>query len=472
MRRLICSLALATAAATAHAAAVYHPVGPNLTYGNASNGQHIVSDITNPAASAMNLDRKGDFTRFGLLTNLGLGVEYGQVDNIFDVINEKAEAYSDTGLALTLPALTLLDANPANDNLQADINAIQNTIDVPVQDLNTVLAVVAADGYAKAFASANLPVMPVVVGRQAMGGALTFDVSGSVTTKAVGMYDTINVDYSSVQQQLLNWNGSDPLNLGEVTLDLNAQTMQVNNDSTLLTRAAGVGEFAIGYSRQFMKRDGGGLFGGVRAKYYRAGLTRVATRLGDLTDAEQLFQDIRDAEFHYDSGFGIDLGMLWVSEHYQLGATLTDINEPSFTFPGLDVSAFANPNGPIAQALAQDYVFTLTRQIKVEAALFTTDRHWVLNATVDANAAPDPFGDDYQWATLSGAWFTDSWWIPGVRAGYRVNLAGEQMNYVSLGLTLFKVLQVDGAMALNDVTIDGTTVPRGAMLNLGLEIPF
>jgi len=311
-----------------------------------------------------------------------------------------------------------------------------------------------------------------VVGRQALGGALTFDVNGSVTTKAVGLYDNINVDYSSVQQQLQTWNGTDPLDLGEVTLDLNSQTMTVNNDTTLYTRAAGVGEFALGYSRQVMKRDSGGLFGGVRAKYYRAGLTRVGTRLGDLTDAKQLFQDIRDAEFHYDSNFGLDLGLLWVSERYRLGATLADLNQPGFTFPGLDVSGYSDPTGPIARELAQDYVYTMKRQLKLEGALFSSDRHWVLNATYDLNAIPDPFGDDYQWATLSGAWFSDSWWIPGARIGYRSNLAGEKMNYVSLGLTLFKVLNVDGAMALNDVTIDGTTVPRGAMLNLGLELPF
>ena len=467
MKKIFSIAALALAVSTAHAAPVYQPAGPNLTYGNSSNGQRIMSDATNPSASAVSLDRKGDFTRFGLLTNIGIGLEYGQVDNIFDVIDEKSTAYTD-GLNVTLPTLPADPTNTAQVN--QFINDVQQVIDVPVGDLNSVLAVVARDGYAKAFGSASLPLMPVVVGRAALGGALTFDVSSSVATKAVGLYDSINVDYSSVQNQLLTWNGTDSLDLGEVSLDLNAQTLTVNNDTTLLTRAAGMGEIALGYSRQMMKRESGGLFGGVRAKYYRVGLTQVATRLGDLTDAEQLFQDIRDAAFFYDTNFGVDLGVLWVSEHYQLGATIADINEPSFTFPGLDVSTYSS--GSIANRLAQDYVYTLKRQYKLEGALFSSNRRWVLNATFDANAAPDPFGDDYQWATVSGSYFTDSWLIPGVRAGYRSNLAGEEMNYVTLGLTLFKMLNVDGAMALNDVTIDGTTVPRGVMLNLGLEMPF
>lgn len=467
MKRLFCSLALSAVTVAAHAAPVYQPAGPNLTYGNSSNGQRIMSDSTNPSASAVNLDRKGDFTRFGLLTNIGIGLEYGQVDNIFAIIDEKSAAYSD-GLTLTLPTLPADPTNTAQVN--QFISDIQQVIDVPVDDLNSVLAVVARDGYAKAFGSVSLPLMPVVVGRDALGGALTFDVSSSVSSKAVGLYDTIDVDYSAIQSQLQNWDGSSPLDLGEVSVDLTTQTMTVNNDTSMLTRAAGIGEIALGYSRQMMKRESGGLFGGVRAKYYRAGLTQVATRLGDLTDAEALFQDIRDAEFFYDTNFGVDLGVLWVSEHYQLGATIADVNQPSFTFPGLDVSNYSP--GTIANTLAQDYVVTLERQYKLEGALFSSNRRWVLNISYDANAVPDPFGDDYQWATVSGSYFTDSWLIPGIRAGYRSNVAGEEMNYVTLGLTLFKMLNVDAAMALNDVTIDGTTVPRGAMLNLGLEMPF
>ncbi len=59
MKRLLCTLVLIVAVSAAHAAPVYHPAGSNLTSGDVSNGQSIMSDITNPAASAVQLERDG-----------------------------------------------------------------------------------------------------------------------------------------------------------------------------------------------------------------------------------------------------------------------------------------------------------------------------------------------------------------------------------------------------------------------------
>ncbi|MCF6209496.1 MAG: conjugal transfer protein TraF [Gammaproteobacteria bacterium] len=467
-RRLLCSLILIVAVSVAYAAPVYHPPGSNLSAGDVSNGQSIISDITNPAASAVQLKNDGAHVQFGLISNIGIGFEYGQVDNVFDIIDEKAEAYSD-GLRVTVPAFTGNPTNPGD--VSQYIADIQQAIDIPVADINNVLATVAADGYGKVFGSMNLPLTPVVVGNDFLAGVLVFDASVSVATKAVGLYDSIDIDFADVQAQLLS--GNTVLDLGEVDLDLSNPSdplMKVTNDTTLLTRAAGVSEFALGYSRQLFRHEAGDLFGGLRAKYYRVGMAQAATRLGNLTDAEQLFQDARDAPLNYDSNFGLDLGVLWVSENYRLGATLMNLNAPTFRFSGLNVSGYSD--GPIAHLLAQDYVYKMETQLKLEAALFSSNRQWAINAGLDANAVPDPFSDDYQWATLSAAYLTDSWWIPGARIGYRANLAGENMNYATLGATLFKVFNIDLARALNTVTIDGSRVPRGAMLNMGLELSF
>ncbi len=468
MKRLFCFLGLVVAVSVAGAAPVYHPPGSNLTVGDVSNGRSIMSDITNPAASAVQLKTDGAHVQFGLVSNIGIGIEYGQVDNVFDVIDEKARAYSD-GLTVSVPVFTGNPTNPTD--VSQYIAAIQQAIDVPVADINSVLATVAADGYGKVFGAMNLPLTPIVVGNDFLAGVLVFDASTAVATKAVGLYDSIDIDFADVQAQLLN--GNTVLDLGEVDLDLSnpsAPVMKVNNDTTLLTRAAGVSEFALGYSRQLYRHEAGDLFGGLRAKYYRVGLTQVATRLGDLTDAEQLFQDARDASFSYDSNIGLDLGVLWVSENYRLGATVMNLNAPTFTFPGLDVSGYSG--GAVARLLSRDYVYKMEAQLKLEAALFSSNRQWAINAGLDANAVPDPFGDDYQWMTLSAAYLSDSWWIPGARVGYRANLAGEKMNYVTLGVTLLRVFNVGLALARETVTIDVDRIPRGAMLNMGLELSF
>jgi len=459
MKKLFAATAVALAVSAAHATPVYHPPGPNLTYGAVSNGQTVMSDITNPAASAVQLERDGGHVQFGLISNIGVGVEYGQVDNIFNLIDEKAKAYSD-GLAVTVPTLT---GNPVTD-----ANAIQSAIQVPVDDLNNVLAVVAKDGYGKVFGSLELPLMPIVVGNDFLGGALVLDANASVTTKANEVHDNIDLDFSTVATQLLA--GQTVLNLGEVNLDLATQTLTVNNDTLLRTRAAGIGELALGYSRRMLKHAAGSLFAGVRAKYYRVGMTQTATRLADLTDSEQLLRDIQDASFNFDNGFGLDLGALWVAEHYRVGATVNNLNAPEFTFPGLNTSGFTN--SAIKVALAKDYVYKMDTQVTLEGAVYSANRHWMINGAFDTVAVPDPFGDEYQWATLSAAYATESWWIPGARIGYRANLAGEKVNYATVGATLFRVFNIDLAMALDTVTIDGTNMPRGAMLNMGLEVTF
>jgi hypothetical protein len=113
----------------------------------------------------------------------------------------------------------------------------------------------------------------------------------------------------------------------------------------------------------------------------------------------------------------------------------------------------------------------MERQLSVEAALYTASQNWVISAGYDVNAIKDVFGDEYQWATVSAAYATDTWFLPGIRAGLRKNLAGTEINYLSLGATL-GAFNIDLAWSPDKVDIDGDTVPRGAMLNLGLELTF
>ena len=72
--------------------------------------------------------------------------------------------------------------------------------------------------------------------------------------------------------------------------------------------------------------------------------------------------------------------------------------------------------------------------------------------------------------TASAGFAPDIWWLPGVRVGYRKNLVGTEVSYVSAGATLFKYFNLDVASSLDTVEIDGRTLPRGLMVNLGFEL--
>jgi hypothetical protein len=122
--------------------------------------------------------------------------------------------------------------------------------------------------------------------------------------------------------------------------------------------------------------------------------------------------------------------------------------------------------------LQQDAIYTLDRQLKLEASLFTNDRRWSAHLGYDVDPVTEPMGDRFQWVTLSGGFTTDSWWIPSVRIGYRQNLAGTELGYVSVGATLFKYVNIDIASALDTVEINGQKLPQGLMGSIGFEISW
>lgn len=453
MKRLITATTLAMAFSLAQADPIYHPAGSNLTYGAVSNGQSIVSDITNPAAGAAILQKEGNQYRFGIISSIGAGAEFGDVDNFFDDLDTLATLYDTTSLNITGPI--------TGAAISAEVDSIINTA-------NTIMQDIAIDGYAKGFGSVHLPLMPLVVAHKALGGSIVLDVNASLAFKAFALEESIA------------FNAATPITLGttqtigDVTIDSTtpaSSTFSIANDSSVITKAAETREIALGYSRPFFKTNDATLYGGLRGRYYKVGLSRLVVRMFDLTDTEELFEDAKDADFTTDSGFGVDIGTLWVSKHYRLGATMTNINEPEFEFDSVDLSGFTNPTGSVAQQIANDTTYTMEKQLSVEASVYTENQNWVISAGYDANAIEDALGDEYQWATVSAAYATDSSWLPGIRAGIRKNLAGSEIDYYTFGTTI-SVVNIDVAWSPDEVTIDDETVPRGVMFNLGLEVTF
>ena len=199
-------------------------------------------------------------------------------------------------------------------------------------------------------------------------------------------------------------------------------------------------------------------------------LSRLSVRFGDITDSDELFDAIRHADFRNDEGVGIDLGALWVANNYQVGMQVTNVNEPRFIYPAVDETNYSNLQ--IIDAIRRDQIYEMERQWKFEGSVFSANRKWTANVGFDANAVPDPMGDDYQWFTVSAGYATNSWWLPGVRVGLRKNLAGTEMGYVGVGVTAFKILNIDVASALDTVKISGTKLPQGLMGSIGFQIAF
>lgn len=481
----------AMASATALAAPVYMPPSANLVYGDVTHGQRVLSASSNPAAAAVDVVRGGGKSTSGTVISVGAGLEYGNVQELFDVIDELAKAFkpTDPGGGGGGPGQNPDEKPPGGvdigniideiiGEIDPDLGPVIEAVAAEVASQAGILALIAAEGYGKAFLQADAP---FVIGRELLGGAWTFGVNWSGVAKASGLAEDINFDFDAALAALdssFNLQPGDPATVFDLTggvfmrVDPNTGStrIQLFNDSLLLSKASQTLEFNAGYSRQVWPTSAGSLYLGAELRAYLMRLSRLSVRFGDITDSDELFDAIRHADYRDDENLGLDLGALWVANNYQLGMQVTNINEPDFEFPDVNLEPYTNLD--IINRLISDQVYTMERQWKFEGSVFSSNRRWTANLALDANAVPDPMGDDYQWLTLSAGYATDSWWLPGIRAGFRKNLSGTEMGYVGLGVTAFKIVNIDIASSLETVKISGERLPQGLMASIGFQLAW
>jgi hypothetical protein len=484
--KILLSLLTALIAANVAAGPVYQPAGANLTLGDVTHGNRLQSASSNPAAAAADRARAGGKPVRGTVVSGAAGLEYGNVQNLFDLYNELTQAYapSDPGTG----------GGPGQDpgdkpDDGINIGDILDTLDPQIQDTLNALArevatqtvlllLIREEGYAKAWLAADAP---FVFDKQVLGGTWTLGVNWSGSSKTYGITEPIEFDLDAARQAIEDWVNALPIDRPaslSISDDIvltpqpgtNSVFLAITNDSSLVSKSSQTTEFSLSYSREALSRESGALYFGAQANIYLKQLSRLSVRFGDITNSEELFDAIRDADFRTDEGAGLDLGVLWVANNYQLGVQVTNINEPKFVFPDVNLAPYRSES--IISALENDKTYVMDRQFKLEASLFSQDRRWSAHLGYDVDSATDALGDRFQWLTLSGGFMTDSWWIPSARIGYRQNLAGTELGYISVGATLFKYVNIDIASALDTVKIDGQKLPQGVMGSIGFEISW
>jgi hypothetical protein len=462
--------------------ALFQPPGPNLTYGDVTHGTRAQSASTNPAAAAADVARQADDARSGTIVSAAAGVEFGNIQEIWDFYDQAFGAHQpsddDPDVPGQLPETKPpggIDLGDIWDLLNPDIQAKLDPIVDEVARQAAILALISTEGYGKAWIAADAP---VAFSTPRWGGAWTVQLHWSATSRAFGLTERIEFDTEQAREAIQNWFDAEvasrPSTLqvgGQVFLLLDALgnvRFSLRNDSAIVYKATQLLTASTGYSRAAWSNDVGTLFIGGEAHLHDMRLSGLGVRFGDMTDSEELFDQIRNADYERDTRVSFDAGVLWVADNYQLGAQLTNLFEPDFQFPAIDYDPFASET--IIQQLERGRTYTMERQLKLEASLFGKDRKWSWHLGLDANAATDPVGDDFQWLTLSGGFYTGSRWLPNVRLGYRQNLAGTEKTYASLGLTMFRFINLDIASALDVTKIDGQRLPEGLMFSLGFQV--
>jgi len=439
MKRSLFTLALFGTSLSLAAAPVFMPSGENLTYGESGNHQSLQSYTNNPAVGASSLGMTSwNFGMGAPVSSVGVGYEVGPVDSMAQEIDDLSKR--------------LNEFDPATSGID-EVNTIK-------ADFDSFLEKAGENGYLGLNVGMSVPFMPIVwSSSEVLGGSLVFDSNVGVQAK-LSILDSPIVYNPDDETDPLQTNTAAYIKLGAVT------------------------ETSLGYSRPVFEHSKGHLYAGLRAKYYMVGLTKTLVGISQMESANAAINNkVKDVQnnFKPETAVGVDLGLMWVAPNYRLGATAKNINSPSFAYDAVGVDC-ESKTGVEADScyIAKSYAneidteekYVMDAQVTIEAALYNTSRDMVLNFVADTSPVHDPVANDVQWMSVSAAYATSSWIIPGVRVGYRKNLAGSQLSAATAGLTLFKIVHLDVAYGLETIDVDGSPQPRMAQANVGLNVLF
>ena len=251
----------------------------------------------------------------------------------------------------------------------------------------------------------------------------------------------------------------------------------LTTDSAVYEQRAYVSSFGLGYRKAVWSNDYGDLIVGAKLNATQMQLTRKVSTIFNLYDEE-------DEGVATSINLGADAGFLWVSDNMIFGLSATNINEPEYDLAELGSNCSNRASGAAedncdASVLFSDYGdislsghYTAEMKTTAEFSLAIASRALSIFASYDLNSTEDVTGDDYQWAQASITYFSDAFYLPGLRVGLKKNLAGTELAYVNAGVTLLNYINVDAGTTLESSEISGITVPRSAYINLGLAAAF
>lgn len=451
-----------------------------------------LSNAGNPAAAALTVKRKDSHAVIGGTIEFGAGIEYGDVDDLFakiDALSSQFNPANNNDIEQPDPGTGDGGDSPEEGSLIGDKwdNYLQEhpeledrlgIIEKKVAQSVAVFAVMKAEGYAKAEVTSDIS---FVLNDNIFGGTLLFGTSVKGNSKIIGVFDEVNFNIDQAKEELRklpNFTQKDPiqtLKLSDgVILFYNPANhdskLVFDNDSLVLAKATKTIDFSISYSNLVTGGESGNLYFGVKPILHRMGLTNASIRLGEITDTEELFDDIKNGNYIYENGFDTDLGLIWAANNYQIGATITNIFEHVYDFPELADNKSRSLS--VTKQLSQHETYKMERQLKLEAGIYSSEKRWSLYSELDANAISDPMGDDYQWFTLTGGYVSNSWILTNAQLGYSRNLAGTTLGFINAGVTLFKYINLDAATTIDTVTLSGDKFLRGLNVRIGTQFSF
>lgn len=410
-----------------------------VTTGQSSNHHSLFSGTNNPAMGDLMIAPDERF-RMAYFFSFATSTELGQVDNFVDDIDELIDILEDPANAGDVPVNETLDR------------------------FNLVIEQAGEDGYLKTTNGAYLPPFPLYWRPEALPGTLTFELNIEGQINASVLAD-------------------------ELIYDDQKETFSTATSAYL--KSGLQKKIAVSYSQKIANN----LFGtsntqlllGAKINIYDLELSKQVFQLELLRgrDIEDVIKDEYKNNRIQSTSIGLDFGAVWSAEKYRLGASLTNLNAPSFDYGAIGVNCDQYPDGSDQQSncYVADYFANVKGEIKthekhkknpvitIDGSYFISS-HWLASGAAELSSYDDTVGKENQWISASTSYHSSSPWVPGVRASYRQNLVGSKLSYAGLGFTFGGIVNLDVNFALEDVIVDDEKAPRGIGLALSFEESF
>ena len=458
----------------------YQPMGSSTVLGSYANRHALSTAMGNPAASYLMANLQG--FRVGFLGLIGIGVEGGGVGTINDKVDE-LESSIDTDFLSSLdlsaieagatdvynntPGTNADKETAANAYIVQEVNAALDAIDSNLATVSGNIASIADSTYLKFATTVQGPFMPIIY-KTRRRGVFMIDASASLVGRARVLSDDLSLPGLSALRNI-----TDATDLQNASVD----GIELETDTSLYLKRVSNYKFSIGYSEMYSRTEGSALILGGRVNFHKLAMDQKLTVLNDDGESSVSYGDFFLSRESRSDGISLDLGAIIAARYLQLGATLSNINEPEFDYKaisncvgltGADLSA-CNVSHDFADEgrLLLNETYKMKAQLNLSAALKSKDQNFSIAASFDANSIKDPLGDKYQWGAVSVSYFSDNFFSMGLRAGVRTNMVEEGMTYYTAGVTFARRLDIDIAYAPENERGDS-----GAFFSIGYSFVY
>lgn len=277
---------------------------------------------------------------------------------------------------------------------------------------------------------------------------------------------------------------------GTAHVDILDDTVRYNPlQQTIETNAAGyvkvadMLEFSFGYSRLVWQPKQGDLHLGARLNVQRLGLSKQVIGFqaadGDDDLSDTFLDDYEDFK-NETTEIALDLSAYWSAKNYNLGLTLSNVNEPEFDYGELGKNCGDLTNdisrSNCLTALSYSDRIDLTETYKAtsyatfQANYISDNERFSADFSLESDHVT-PVGVEEQWMTASVGYKPETSFAPNARLTYSNNLVGNELSYLSGELT-WGWFGLGLGYSLDKTEIDGDSTTRGAFINLAISNQF